>query len=61
MVSTSVPHAHIGLIISLKHCLNLWSLRLLNCSLRRAWRKYLKDFVLVGTDFLIKLDDDLNR
>ena len=28
-------HEHIGLIVSSKICLNLWSFRRLNCSLRR--------------------------
>ena len=36
MVSTSVPHADIALIVSLKPCLNLCSFRRLNLSLKHV-------------------------
>ena len=36
VVSTLVPHLQIGLIVSLKPCLNLCSLRRLNGSLKRV-------------------------
>ena len=36
MVSNSILHAHIGLIVSLKPCLNLCSFRLINLSLKRV-------------------------
>ena len=35
MVSTSVPHGHIGFTVSLKPCLNLCSFKWVNCSLNR--------------------------
>ena len=63
----SIPHAHLGLIVSLKPCLNLCSLRFLNQSLNpfvyTIWRKNvsLRDFVLVGSGLMIKPEDDLSK
>ena len=49
MVSTSVPHGHIGFTVSLKPCLNLYSFKWVNCSLNRV-----NNFTPIGSLTLYK-------
>ena len=49
MVSTSVPHEHIGFTVSLKPCLTLWSLKWVNCIFNRD-----NNFTPIGSGILQK-------